>query len=245
MYLVLDARLTKITRMNILLIEDDQPTAAYVENGLRQAGHKVDRTGDGREGIVLATTRSYDAAVIDRMLPGLDGLDIVKSLRGGGVRTPILFLSSCAWIDDRVEGLEAGADDYLSRPFAFSELMARLKALGRRPPMTSEATLLQVGDLVMDLVGRKVRRADQPIDLQPREFKLLEVLMRNRGKLMTRTMLLERMGEFRSGPKSSIVERHVGRLRTKVDRPFEIPLIRTERGVSYVLDAPRPADRLR
>src|ERR1700730_550773 len=123
MYLVLDARVTKITRMNILLIEDDQPTAAYVENGLRQAGHKVDRTGDGREGVVLATTRSYDAAVIDRMLPGLDGLDIVKSLRGGGVRTPILFLSSCAWIDDRVEGLEAGADDYLSKPFVFFELI--------------------------------------------------------------------------------------------------------------------------
>jgi two-component system OmpR family response regulator len=231
--------------MNILLIEDDEPTATYVEKGLRQAGHNVDCTGDGREGLVLATTRSYDAAVIDRMLPGLNGLDMVRSLRGGGVKTPILFLSSFAWIDDRVEGLEAGADDYLNKPFAFSELMARLKALGRRPPMTSEATVLQVGDLVMDLVGRKVRRADQPIDLQPREFKLLEVLMRNRGRLMTRTMLLERMGKFRSDPKSSIVERHVGRLRAKVDRPFEIPLIRTERVMGYILDAPPAADRVR
>lgn len=231
--------------MNILLVEDDKPTAAYVEKGLRQAGHKVDRTGDGREGLKLVATRSYDAAVIDRMLPGLNGLEMVKTLRRQGVKTPILFLSSFAWIEDRVEGLEAGADDYLSKPFAFSELMARLKALGRRPPATSGAAVLQVGDLVMDLAGRKVRRADQPIHLQPREFKLLEVLMRHRGKLMTRTMLLERMGVFRSGPRSSIVERYVSRLRAKVDRPFETPLIRTERSTGYILDAPPPANRVR
>jgi two-component system OmpR family response regulator len=170
---------------------------------------------------------------------------MVKTLRRQGVKTPILFLSSVAWIEDRVEGLEAGADDYLSKPFAFSELVARLKALGRRPPMTREATVLRVGDLVMDLAGRKVRRADQPIDLQPREFKLLEVLMRHRGRLMTRTMLLERIGVFRSGPRSSIVERYVSRLRAKVDRPFEIPLIRTERSTGYILDAPSPANRVR
>jgi two-component system OmpR family response regulator len=226
--------------MKILLIEDDELTAAYVEKGLRQAGHEVDRIGDGPEGLVLATTRSYDAAVIDRMLPGLNGLDMVKTLRGGGVNTPVLLVSSLGWIDDRVESLEAGADDYLSKPFAFSELMARLKALGRRPPIISEATILRVGDLVMDLVGHKVRRSDQPIDLQPREFKLLEVLMRNRGRLMTRTMLLECMREFRLDLKSSIVERHVSRLRAKVDRPFEFPLIRTDRGMGYVLDAPPP-----
>jgi two-component system OmpR family response regulator len=231
--------------MKFLLIEDDEPTAAYVEKGLRQAGHNVDRTGDGREGLVLATTRSYDAAVIDRMLPGLNGLDMVKTLRGEGVKTPILLLSSFGWIDDRVEGLEAGADDYLSKPFAFSELMARLKALGRRPPMTSGATVLRVGDLVMDLVGHKVRRGDQPIDLQPREFKLLEVLMRNRGRLLTRTMLLERMGTFRFDPKASIVDRHISGLRAKIDRPFDIPLIRTERGAGYTLDAPPPGDRAR
>jgi len=226
--------------MNILLVEDDQPIAAYVERGLRQAGHNVDRTGDGREGLRLVATRSYDAAVIDRVLPGLNGLEMVKALRREGVKTPILFLSSFAWIEDRVEGLEAGADDYLSKPFAFSELMARLKALGRRPPMISEATILQVGDLVMDLVGHKVRRSDQPIDLQPREFKLLEVLMRNRGRLMTHTMLLECMREFRLDPKFPIVERHVSRLRAKVDRPFEFPLIRTDRGMGYILDAPPP-----
>jgi two-component system OmpR family response regulator len=231
--------------MKILLIEDDQPTAAFVENGLRQAGHEVDQSGDGREGLVLATTVAYDAAVIDRMLPGLDGMALVKTLRSAGIKTPILFLTARGGIDDRVEGLEAGADDYLGKPFAFSELIARLNALARRPPIAGEATVLQVGDLVMDLVARKVRRGDQPIDLMPREFKLLEVLMRNRGRLMTRTMLLERVWDFRFDPKSSIVETHVSRLRAKVDRPFDAPLIRTERGMGYILDGPPPADRPR
>jgi two-component system OmpR family response regulator len=229
--------------MKILLVEDDEPTAAYIEKGLHESGHEVDRTGDGRDGLVLATTHSYDAAVIDRMLPGLDGLALVKTLRGAGVSTPVLFLTALGWIDDRVEGLEAGADDYLGKPFAFSELLARLNALARRPHIANEATVLQVGDLVMDLIGRKVRRGDQSIDLQPREFKLLEVLMRNRGRLMTRTMLLERVWEFRFDPKSSIVETHVSRLRAKVDRPFDVPIIRTERGMGYVLDAPPPAGR--
>jgi two-component system OmpR family response regulator len=231
--------------MKILLIEDDQPTAAFVEKGLRQAGHEVDHSGDGREGLVLATTVVYDAAVIDRMLPGLDGMALVKTMRGAGVKTPILFLTARGGIDDRVEGLEAGADDYLGKPFAFSELIARLNALARRPPIAGEPTVLQVGDLFMDLVGRKVRRGDQPIELMPREFKLLEVLMRNRGRLMTRTMLLERVWDFRFDPKSSIVETHVSRLRAKVDRPFDLPLIRTERGMGYILDGPPPADRTR
>jgi two-component system, OmpR family, response regulator len=232
-------------QMKILLIEDDEETAAYVEKGLRQAGHEVDRTRDARDGLVLATSNSYDTAVVDRMLPGLDGLALVKTLRAAGVKTPVLFLTALGGIDDRVEGLEAGADDYLGKPFAFSELMARLNALARRPPMTSEVTTLQVGDLVMDLVGRKVRRGDQPIDLQPREFKLLEVLMRNRGKLMTRTMLLERVWDFRFDPKTSIVETHVSRLRAKVDRPFDTPMIKTERGMGYILDAPLGSDDAR
>jgi two-component system OmpR family response regulator len=231
--------------MKILLIEDDQPTAAFVEKGLRQAGHEVDHSGDGREGLVLATTVTYDAAVIDRMLPGLDGMALVKTLRGAGIKTPILFLTARGGIDDRVEGLEAGADDYLGKPFAFSELLARLNALARRPPIAGEATVLQAGDLVMDLVARKVRRGDQAIELMPREFKLLEVLMRNRGRLMTRTMLLERVWDFRFDPKSSIVETHVSRLRAKVDRPFDAPLIRTERGMGYILDGPPPAERPR
>jgi two-component system, OmpR family, response regulator len=228
--------------MKILLIEDDKPTLEFIEKGLRQAGHEVDRSLDGREGLVLATTFPYDAAVIDRMLPGLDGLALVKTLRGAGVRTPIIFLTARGGIEDRVEGLEAGADDYLGKPFAFSELMARLNALVRRPPMASgEATVLQVGGLVMDLVTRKVRRDDQLIELMPREFKLLEVLMRNRGRLMTRTMLLERVWDFRFDPKSSIVETHVSRLRAKVDRPFDVPLIRTERSMGYILDTPEPS----
>jgi two-component system, OmpR family, response regulator len=231
--------------MKILLIEDDQPTAAFVEKGLRQAGHEVDHSGDGREGLVLATTVIYDAAVIDRMLPGVDGMALVKTLRGAGVKTPILFLTARGGIDDRVEGLEAGADDYLGKPFAFSELLARLNALARRPPIAGEATVLQAGDLVMDLVARKVRRGDQVIELMPREFKLLEVLMRNRGRLMTRTMLLERVWDFRFDPKSSIVETHVSRLRAKVDRPFDAPLIRTERGMGYILDGPPPTERPR
>ena len=227
--------------MKILLVEDDQATAAFVEKGLRQAGHEVDHSGNGREGLVLATTVTYDAVVIDRLLPGLDGLALVKTARSAGVQTPVLLLTARSGIEDRVEGLEAGADDYLGKPFAFSELMARLNALARRPPMDSgEATVLGVGDLVMDLVARKVRRGEQPIELMPREFKLLEVLMRNCGRLMTRTMLLERVWDFRFDPKSSIVETHMSRLRAKVDRPFDVPLIRTERGMGYILDAPLP-----
>ena len=227
--------------MKILLVEDDQATAAFIEKGLRQAGHEVDHSGNGREGLVLATTVTYDTLVIDRLLPGLDGLALVKTARSAGVQTPVLLLTARSGIEDRVEGLEAGADDYLGKPFAFSELMARLNALARRPPMHSgEATVLGVGDLVMDLVARKVRRGEQPIELMPREFKLLEVLMRNCGRLMTRTMLLERVWDFRFDPKSSIVETHMSRLRAKVHRPFDVPLIRTERGMGYILDAPLP-----
>jgi len=230
--------------MKILLVEDDQATAAFIEKGLRQAGHEVDHSANGRDGLVLATTVTYDAVVIDRLLPGLDGLALVKTARSAGVQTPVLLLTARSGIEDRVEGLEAGADDYLGKPFAFSELMARLNALARRPPMHSgEATVLGVGDLVMDLVARKVRRGEQPIELMPREFKLLEVLMRNRGRLMTRTMLLERVWDFRFDPKSSIVETHVSRLRAKVDRPFDTPLIRTERGMGYILDGPSAPER--
>jgi two-component system, OmpR family, response regulator len=227
--------------VRILLIEDDETTAAYIEKGLRQAGHDVDRTTDGRDGITKATSTNYDAAVIDRMLPGLDGLALVKSLRSTGIRMPVLLLTALGAIDDRVAGLEAGADDYLTKPFAFPELMARLNALGRRPPIT-EPTTLQVGDLVMDLVGRTVHREGRPIALLPREFKLLEVLMRNRGRLVTRTMLLERVWDFQFDPKTSVVETHVSRLRAKLDRPFGDAMIRTERGMGYILDVPQAAD---
>ncbi len=228
--------------MRILLIEDDETTAAYIEKSLRKAGHDVDRTTDGRDGLAKARSNAnYDAAVVDRMLPGLDGLGLVKSLRATGMRVPVLILTALGAIDDRVAGLEAGADDYLTKPFAFPELMARLNALARRPPI-SEPTTLQIGDLVMDLVRRTVHREGRPIALLPREFKLLEILMRNRGRLVTRTMLLERVWHFQFDPKTSIVETHMSRLRAKLDRPFADAMIRTERGVGYVLDVPQAAE---
>jgi two-component system OmpR family response regulator len=229
--------------LRILLIEDDETTAAYIEKGLRQAGHEVDHTTDGRDGFAKASSNAnYDAAVVDRMLPGLDGLGLVKSLRASGTKMPVLILTALGAIDDRVAGLEAGADDYLTKPFAFAELLARLNALARRPPIAGDPTKLQVGDLIMDLVGRTVHREGQSIALLPREFKLLEVLMRNRGRLVTRTMLLERVWDFQFDPQTSVVETHMSRLRAKLDRPFVGAMIRTERGMGYILDVPQSAD---
>ena len=176
--------------------------------------------------------------VIDRMLPGLDGLSIVRALRSGGKDTPVIFLTSVSGIDDRVEGLEAGADDYLVKPFAFSELMARIHALGRRAPSRKEDTILKAGDLEMNLIARSVTRAGKTIDLQPREFRLLEYMMRNRGRVLTRTMLLERVWNFHFDPKTNVVETHVSRLRAKVDRPFPVEMIQTIRGAGYVLNVP-------
>jgi two-component system, OmpR family, response regulator len=224
--------------MKILLIEDDRETADYVVNGLTEEGHNLDHVASGMAGLELACTRDYDVAVVDRMLPGLDGLSIVRALRSSGRQTPVLFLTSVGGVDDRVDGLEAGGDDYLLKPFAFSELAARVNALGRRSPMRSEETVLRVGDLEMNLIARTVRRGGEVIDLQPREFKLLEYLMRNRGRVLTRTMLLERVWDFHFDPKTNVVETHVSRLRSKVDRPFEKEMIRTVRGSGYVLNAP-------
>ncbi|MEN0074206.1 MAG: response regulator transcription factor, partial [Paracraurococcus sp.] len=177
--------------MKILVVEDDAETADYVVRGLTEAGHTVDRAGDGREGLFLASDGGYDVLVVDRMLPKLDGLGLVRALRAAGVRSPVLFLTARTGVGDRVEGLEAGADDYLGKPFAFAELAARLNALARRPPLSAEATVLRVGDLEMDLLKRLVTRAGQRIELQPREFRLLEFLMRRAGQVVTRTMLLE------------------------------------------------------
>lgn len=223
--------------MKILLIEDDQETADYVAQGLRQDGHVVDHASDGREGLYLATTGDYGVAIVDRRLPALDGLSVVKAMRGAGMATPTLFLTTMSGVDDRVEGLEAGADDYLVKPFAFSELLARVHALARRPPVSEEVTLLQVGDLEMDLVRRTVSRAGQRIELQPREFTLLEYLMRHAGRVVTRTMLLEHVWNFHFDPKTSVVETHVSRLRAKVDKPFDRELIHTVRGAGYSLHA--------
>lgn len=225
--------------MRLLVVEDDKRTADYIAKGVTEAGHVCDVLADGHDGLFAATRENYDVVVVDRMLPGLDGLSMVKAVRAAGVRTPVLFLTSVGGVDDRVEGLEAGGDDYLVKPFAFSELLARLNALGRRPPAQEQKTILKVGDLEMDLVRRQVTRQDQPIELQQREFSLLEVLMRGEGRVITRTMLLERVWDFHFDPKTSVVETHISRLRAKIDKPFEIQLLHTVRNTGYSLHAPR------
>lgn len=225
--------------MRILLVEDDRQTAAFVSKGLTEEGHIVDVLADGRDGLVQATSEPYDLVIVDRMLPGLDGMGLVKTLRATGSKVPILFLTSLGGVDDRVDGLEAGADDYVVKPFAFSELQARVNALSRRPPMRSEESSLKAGDLEMDLISRTVRRAGQTIDLQPREFRLLEVLLRNKGRIVTRTMLLERVWDFHFDPKTSVVETHISRLRAKVDKPFDSELIQTIRGTGYTINEVR------
>jgi two-component system OmpR family response regulator len=223
--------------MKVLLIEDDVKTSAFVKRGLAEHGHVVDTAASGRDGLFLAAGEPYDVMIVDRMLPGLDGLGIVKTVRAAGVRTPVLFLTTMGGIEERVEGLEAG-DDYLVKPFAFAELLARINTLARRPPMAQVPTVLKVADLEMDLISRKVRRAGQEIDLQPREFRLLEYLMRNAGRVVTRTMLLEHVWEFHFDPTTNIIETHISRLRSKIDRGFDAVLLETVRGSGYLLRAP-------
>jgi two-component system OmpR family response regulator len=226
--------------MKILVIEDDEGTARFIAAGLLERGHEPTLARDGREGYERATSDRFDVIVLDRMLPQLDGLGVVSLMRKDGVSTPVLFLTNLSGIDDRVDGLEAGGDDYLSKPFAFQELMARLTALARRPTLGASQTVLRVGDLEMDLVGRTVRRCGEPIELQPREFRLLEFLMRSECRLVTRTMLLEQVWEFHFDPKTNIVETHISRLRSKIDRGGP-SLIQTVRGAGYVLRVPNPA----
>ena len=224
--------------MKILLIEDDVETALYVANGLREQGHVVDAVADGRDGLLRAAGEAYEVMIVDRMLPGLDGLGIVKTLRGAGVKTPILLLTTMGGVRDRVEGLEAGGDDYLIKPFAFAELLARVNALARRPPMADVATVLCVADLEMDLLKRTVTRQGRRIELQPQEFKLLEYLLRHAGRIVTRTMLLENVWEFHFDPTTNVVETHVSRLRGKIDRGFAVELLHTVRGAGYCLREP-------
>ncbi|HEY8595140.1 MAG TPA: response regulator transcription factor [Devosiaceae bacterium] len=224
--------------MRILVVEDDERTSAYVARGLAEAGHVADVLADGRDALAQAGGEPYDVLVVDRMLPGLDGLSLVKALRAAKVMTPVLFLTAVGGVDDRVDGLEAGADDYMVKPFAFSELLARVNALLRRPPVQTETTLLRVADLELDLIRRTARRSGQRIELQPREFRLLEVLMRNQGRVVTRTMLLERVWDFHFDPRTSVVETHISRLRAKLDKPFDVPLLHTVRNVGYSLHAP-------
>jgi two-component system OmpR family response regulator len=219
--------------MRILVIEDDAETGAYIASGIREQEHSVDLATTGPEGLIMASTEPYDLMIVDRMLPGLDGLSIVKSIRITGVRAPVFFLTALGGVDDRVSGLDAGADDYLAKPFAFSELLARVNALGRRPPMPSVETVLRVGDLEMDLIARTARRGGEKLDLQPREFRLLEYLMRHSGQVVTRTMLLEKVWDFHFDPHTNVVETHMSRLRAKMDKPFETSLIHTVRGAGY------------
>lgn len=221
--------------MRIMVVEDDERTAEYVRNGLMEAGHVVDGIPDGRDALAQGSRVKFDVIVVDRMLPGLDGLSLVKALRATGVSTPVLFLTAVNGIDDRVEGLESGGDDYLVKPFAFSELLARINALSRRPPPQTERTILQIGDLELDLVRRNCKRGGSHIDLLPREFTLLEYLMRNEGRVVTRTMLLERVWDFHFDPQTSVVETHISRLRAKIDRPFEHQLLHTVRSTGYTM----------
>jgi len=221
--------------MKLLLIEDDQRTANFILRGLREHGNVADHVTDGKDGLFLAASEKYDAVIVDRMLPGVDGLTIVKTLRASGNHTPVLFLTTMGSIDERVEGLEAGGDDYLIKPFAFAELLARLGAIRRRPPVSDVKTVLRLADLEMNLITRKVSRAGRRIDLQPMEFRLLEYLLRSEGRVVTRTMLLENVWEFHFDPQSSVVDTNMSRLRAKVDRGFDRELIRTLRGVGYCM----------
>jgi len=223
--------------MKILLVEDDSDLAAYISAGFRELGHVCEHRTSGKDGLFAAMEAAFDVLVLDRMLPGLDGLSLVKALRAAQIRTPTLFLTNVSGIDDRVEGLRAGADDYLQKPFAFSELLARIEALARRPPLDQEITKLAVADLELDLIRRTVHRAGKSIDLQPREFRLLEYLMRHEGQIVTRTMLLEHVWDFHFDPCTNIVETHLSRLRSKMDRGFDKELIKTLRGSGYSLRA--------
>ena len=223
--------------MRILLVEDDAESANYVLQGLQEAGHNVVIARDGRDGLFQAAGQDWDLLIVDRMLPGLDGLAMVRTLRGGGIETPVLFLTTLGGIDDRVNGLNAGGDDYLVKPFAFSELAARVAALGRRPRRAAQDVRLKVADLEMDLLARTVQRGGQSIELQPREFRLLEFLMRHADQVVTRTMLLEQVWEFHFDPHTNVVESHISRLRGKIDKGHAVGLIHTVRGAGYCLRA--------
>jgi two-component system, OmpR family, response regulator len=223
--------------MRVLIVEDDGTIADFVSQGLTEAGFAVDVAADGERGLELATSGSYDAAIVDLMLPKLDGLALIDRMRTGGVRTPVLILSARRSVDDRVSGLQAGGDDYLTKPFAFAELLARVQALIRRSTGAAEPTRLVVGDLSLDLLTRRVERAGRDIELRPREFALLEYLMRNPGRVITKTMILSRVWGYNFNPGTNVVDVLVSRLRERLDRDFEPKRLQTVRGVGYVLKA--------
>ncbi|MDA1273829.1 MAG: response regulator transcription factor [Verrucomicrobia bacterium] len=224
--------------MRVLVVEDDKKIGSFVVNGLKQSGFAVDYCEDGEEGLHLAKITPYDAAVVDIMLPKLDGLSLVQDLRRLGSQTPVIILSARASVDDRVKGLQAGGDDYLTKPFAFSELLARVQALIRRATQSSEPTRLAIGDLSLDLLSREVKRREERIELQAREFSLLEYLMRHAGRVVTKTMILEHVWDYSFDPQTNVVDVLVHRLRTKVDKDSSKKLIHTIRGVGYVIKTP-------
>ncbi len=224
--------------MRILVIEDDADTAAYMIKGLKESGYVVDHAADGKDGMFHAMSGNYDALIVDRMLPHVDGLSIIQGIRAAGVTTPALILSALGAVDDRVKGLKAGGDDYLTKPYAFSELLARIEVMLRRGGGPAVETKLRVADLQMDLLARTVHRGGQEIDLQPREFLLLEYLMRNAGHVVTRTMLLEHVWDYHFDPQTNVIDVHISRLRQKIDKGFAKPLLHTVRGSGYVLRAP-------
>jgi two-component system OmpR family response regulator len=225
--------------VRVLIVEDDREVASFIRKGLVEAGHNVDHAENGKDGLFLATTEGYDVLIVDRMLPALDGLTLIRTLRASDKTTPVLILSALGEVDDRVKGLKAGGDDYLVKPFAFSELQARLDALVRRARTAreTEPTKLAVADLELDLLRREVRRGGEPIDLQPREFQLLEFLLRHAGQVVTRTMLLEGVWDYHFDPQTNVIDVHISRLRAKIDRNFDKPLLHTIRGVGYRLGA--------
>ncbi len=223
--------------MRILVIEDDADTAAYINKALKESGHVVDHAVDGKDGLFMSLENNYDVMVVDRMLPGLDGLSIIKTLRSAKKHTPVLILSALGEVDDRVQGLRSGGDDYLVKPFAYSELLARLEVLVRRTQTVVPETMLKVADLELDLLTHKVTRAGRLVELQPREFLLLKYLMKHVDQVVTRTMLLENVWDYHFDPQTNVIDVHISRLRRKIDKGFNRPLLHTVRGAGYVLRA--------
>ncbi|KAF0122772.1 MAG: putative Two-component transcriptional regulatory protein involved in heavy-metal (Cu/Zn) homeostasi [Xanthobacteraceae bacterium] len=223
--------------MRILIIEDDREAASYLVKAFREAGHVADHAADGEDGLAMASDGPYDVLVVDRMLPKKDGLSVIAELRAGGRDTPALILSALGQVDDRVQGLRAGGDDYLPKPYSFSELLARVEVLSRRRGAGAPETLYRVGDLELDRLSHRVTRAGEEVLLQPREFRLLEYLMKNAGQVVTRTMLLEHVWDYHFDPQTNVIDVHVSRLRSKVDKGFERPLIHTIRGAGYTVRA--------
>ncbi|MBI0025682.1 response regulator transcription factor [Bartonella sp. M0187] len=223
--------------MKVLVIEDDREAARYLEKALSEAGHSADVAGDGETGETLAENGNYDVMIIDRMLPKKDGLSVIMALRAKGIETPVLILSALGQVDDRVTGLRAGGDDYLTKPYAFSELLARIEVLQRRKNPKEAETVYRVGDLELDRLAHTAKRAGQDIVLQPREFRLLEYLMRHAGQVVTRTMLLENVWDYHFDPQTNVIDVHISRLRSKIEKGFDTPLLQTVRGAGYMLKA--------